>query len=48
MTRLALLIPLVLAAACAEDGPREPTAEQSYELNEAEKLLNETADEHSP
>ena len=34
---------LLLLAACADDRPPAPTAEESDQLNEAEDLLNEQA-----
>ena len=44
----ALLISLLLLAACREQGPPSPTAEQNAQLNEAEALLNEMGKEEGP
>ena len=45
MTRVWTLLPLMLLAACREDRPPAPSSEQSDQLNEAEELLNEAANE---
>jgi hypothetical protein len=39
----ALLALLLLAAACRKDEPLAPTAEQSQQLNQAEDMLNDMA-----
>jgi hypothetical protein len=39
---------LLLLAACHQDQPRGPTAEQSAQLNEAENMLNAAANEEGP
>ena len=47
--KLCLLIGLVSLAACRDDRPPAPTAEQSDQLNDAENLLNaEAANEKGP
>jgi len=38
--RIALLVLLVLVAACRKDEPPAPTAQQSAQLNDAEDMLN--------
>jgi hypothetical protein len=38
----------LLLAACGDDRPPVPTAEQSDQLNEAEELLNSGMDEKGP
>ena len=38
-----LLFVLLLLAACREERPAQPTAEQSGQLNEAEDMLNDMA-----
>jgi hypothetical protein len=48
-----LIACFLLLAACKEDRPAQPTTEQSQQLNEAEKMLddmavNEEGPEHSP
>ena len=54
MTRTSPLPILLLLAACADERPPAPTAEQSEQLNEVEELLNEEAakekgpEEYSP
>jgi hypothetical protein len=46
--RTAILSALLLLAACRDDRPPAPTAEESNQLNEAENLLNaETANDTS-
>ena len=42
--RTALIASLMLLAACGDDRPPAPTAEQSDQLNEAEELLNQEAE----
>ena len=43
------LAALMLLAACGEDRPPAPTAEESEQLNEVEELLNrEAAQEEGP
>ena len=44
MTRVLAPVLFVLLAACREDRPPVPTAEQAEQLNEAEALLNEQAE----
>ena len=39
--RAILLTPLLLLAACGDDRPPAPTAEQSDQLNEAEAMLDD-------
>ena len=47
--RTAILSALLFLAACRDDRPSAPTAEQSDQLNEAENLLNaEAAHEKGP
>jgi hypothetical protein len=41
---LCLLIGLAVLASCGDDRPPAPTREESDQLNEAEKLLNEQAE----
>ena len=41
--RAILLTPLLLLAACGDDRPPAPTAEQSDQLNEAEAMLDDLA-----
>ena len=43
MTKSALLIFATLLAACRDDRPPTPTADQSAELNETEDMLNDMA-----
>ena len=44
-----LVLCLVLAlAACQEKGPPAPTAEQSDQLNDADSMLNDLANEEGP
>ena len=42
--RAALIASLMLLSACGDDRPPAPTAEQSDQLNEAEELLNQEAE----
>ena len=37
---------LILLAACADDRPPAPTAEEAERLDEAEELLNQEAEAH--
>lgn len=47
--RAAIFTALLLLAACRDDRPPAPTAEQSDQLNQAENLLNaEAANEKGP
>jgi hypothetical protein len=39
---------LLLIAACHEKQPPAPTAEQSAQLNDAEDMLNDAANEEGP
>ena len=41
--RLAVLSAFLLLAACGDDRPPAPTAEETEQLNQAEDLLNEQA-----
>lgn len=43
MTRLLPLLCILVLAACGEDRPPAPSAEQAEQLNEAEDLLNDAA-----
>ncbi len=43
MQRTILSAGLLLLAACGDDRPPAPTAEQSDQLNQAEELLNQQA-----
>jgi hypothetical protein len=38
-----IILCVLLLAACRDDGPPAPTAEQSTQLNEAEDMLNAMA-----
>ena len=42
--RLVALSAFLLLAACGDDRPPAPTAEESEQLNEVEQLLNEQAE----
>jgi hypothetical protein len=42
--RTARLFAFILLAACGDDRPPAPTAEEAEQLNEAEALLNEQAE----
>ena len=44
MTRLPALIFALLLAACGDDRPPAPTAEEAERLDEAEALLNNVAE----
>jgi hypothetical protein len=46
--RAALPIALLLLSACRDDRPPAPTPEQSDQLNEAENMLNDAANEKGP
>jgi hypothetical protein len=46
MTKLLLLV-LLLLASCSDDRAPLPSAEEADQLNEAEALLNETAEQNS-
>ena len=49
VVRAAIFTALLLLAACRDDRPPAPTAEQSDQLNQAENLLNaEAANEKGP
>lgn len=39
---------MVLLAGCRDNGPPQPTAEQSQQLNNAEDMLNGMANEEGP
>ena len=43
MTRNLILLLFLAVAACGEQRPPSPTAEQNDQLNEAEEMLNEEA-----
>ena len=43
-----LISALLLLAACHERRPPAPTAEQSDQLNEADSMLNDLANEEGP
>ena len=43
MQKTILAAGLLLLAACSDDRPPAPTAEQSDQLNQAEELLNQQA-----
>jgi len=43
-----LLIAILLLAACHQKRPPAPTAEQSAQLNDAEDMLNNMANEEGP
>ena len=47
MTRTLLLAALLLAA-CHKDEPPAPTQQQSDQLNEADSMLNDLANEEGP
>ena len=44
MTKLALISLALLTAACDRDRPPAPTAEQSSQLDDAEAMLNDMAE----
>ena len=43
-----LLLSLLLVAACKDHRPPAPSAEQSQQLNEAENMLDNMANEEGP
>jgi hypothetical protein len=43
-----LLLLLLLVCACRDQRPPAPTAEQNQQLNEADAMLNEMANEEGP
>jgi hypothetical protein len=43
-----LLLALLLICACRDQRPPAPTAEQNQQLNEADAMLNEMANEEGP
>jgi len=47
MTRI-LLLALVLLSSCRDQRPPAPTAQQSDQLNEADAMLNNLANEEGP
>jgi len=47
MTRW-ILVALLLLTACQDKGPPAPTAEQSDQLNDADSMLNDLANEEGP
>ena len=47
MTKGAILV-LLLLAACREQRPPAPTAEQNQQLNEADSMLDQMANEEGP
>ncbi len=44
MSRLALAVLMIAIAACDRDQPPAPTSEQSAQLDEAEDMLNDMAE----
>jgi len=46
--RLLLLFLPLLAAGCRKDEPPAPTAEQSAQLNDADRMLDNLANEEGP
>ena len=46
--RKSLIALALLVAACADDRPPAPTAEENERLDEAEAMLNEMAEEGAP
>ena len=46
--RLLLLFLALLAAGCRKDEPPAPTAEQSAQLNDADRMLDNLANEEGP
>jgi hypothetical protein len=46
--RQILICALLLIAACHDRRPPAPTAEQSQQLNEADSMLNDLANEEGP
>ena len=46
--RILALAALLTLAACREDKPPSPTAEQTDQLNEADSMLNDLANEEGP
>ena len=46
--RTACLSALLLLAACRDERPPAPTAEQSDQLNDAENMLNDAANDKGP
>jgi nitrous oxide reductase accessory protein NosL len=46
--RLLLLFLALLAAGCRKDEPAAPTAEQSAQLNDADRMLDNLANEEGP
>jgi hypothetical protein len=45
---VALAVPLLLCGACHKDRPPAPTAQQSDQLNDADAMLNDLANEEGP
>jgi hypothetical protein len=43
-----LLVPVLFLAACGDQQPPAPTAEEAAQLNEAEAMLNELSNEEGP
>jgi hypothetical protein len=48
LVRVVLACLVLCVIACREQRPPEPTAEQSGQLNEADALLNQMANEEGP
>jgi hypothetical protein len=48
MTRWLVVLLTLAVCACRDHRPPAPTAEQSQQLNEADRLLNELANEEGP
>jgi hypothetical protein len=42
------LLALVIVSACRDQRPPSPTAEQNQQLNEADAMLNQMANEEGP
>jgi hypothetical protein len=48
MTKAILALLMLSLAACRDERPPAPTAEQSQQLNEADAMLNEMRNEEGP
>jgi len=46
--RLAVLVLVLMTASCRKDQPPAPTPEQSSQLNDADSMLNNVANEVGP